>query len=400
MSVDSKTTMKQSFAFLLDVFLCSLSSFGGPEAHYGVFSQILVHKKKYIDEKTLSELIGVFSLVPGPSSTQTITAIGYLVGGPFVAFLTFLIWALPALMIMTFVGVFFSLVNSFPIFTLMLTVLPPVAVGFIVYAGWTLTKRVVFNTTHWILFIAIGFFGFFLIPLTFLAVPLLLITSGLVLLLIEKPTSLKIKFTAKPKWFFLLIIILVAIIGELLGAWLQLPWLNLFNSFYRYGYSVIGGGQIVIPLMIQDLVTQQSLISLETFLSGYAIDQVIPGPLFSFAAFVGTQSLSGMPLAWLGGFLSGLSIFIPGIVLVYFMVPIWKVVREVGWMKVMLKGITIAAASLIVLTAFNQILALPIDWLSYVMVGLTFITLLWKKIPTPILVGLLITLGLLIQSIN
>jgi chromate transporter len=400
MSVDSKTTMKQSIGFLLDVFLCSLSSFGGPEAHYGVFSQILVHKKKYIDEKTLSELIGVFSLVPGPSSTQTITAIGYLVGGPIIAFLTFLIWALPALMIMTFVGVFFSLVNSFPIFTMMLSVLPPIAVGFIVYAGWTLTKRMVFNTTHWILFIAIGLFGFFLIPLTFLAVPLLLITSGLVLLLIEKPTSLKIKFTAKPKWILLLTIVLIAILGELLAAWLQFPWLNVFNSFYRYGYTVIGGGQIVIPLMIQDLVNQQSLISLETFLSGYAIDQAIPGPLFSFAAFVGTQSLSGTPLAWLGGLLSGLSIFIPGIIFVYFMVPIWKAVREVGWMKVILKGITIAAASLIVLTAFNQILELSVEWFSYTMVGLTFITLIWKKIPTPILVGLLITMGLLIQSIN
>ncbi len=392
--------MNQSIVFLIDVFLCSLSSFGGPEAHYGVFSQILVHKKKYINENTLTELIGVFSLVPGPSSTQTITAIGYLVGGPWIAFFTFLIWAFPAMVMMTLVGLFFSNVSPLPLFASMLEVLPPIAVGFIFYAGWSLTKRVVLKTHDWIVFIVIFLFGFLIVPLTFLAVPMLLVAAGLYFLWVDKPMQVSRKFSTKPMWFLLFVIVLIAIFGELLFIWLQLPWLNLFNSFYRYGYSVIGGGQIVIPLMIQDLVTQQSLISLETFLSGYAIDQAIPGPLFSFAAFVGTQSLSGTPLAWLGGFLTGLGIFIPGIILVYFVVPIWKNIREVGWMKVMLKGITIAVASLICLTAFTQTIALTIEWTSYVMVGLTFLTLIWKKIPTPILVVLLITLGLIFQSIN
>lgn len=392
--------MNQSIVFLIDVFLCSLSSFGGPEAHYGVFSHILVHKKKYINENTLTELIGVFSLVPGPSSTQTITAIGYLVGGPWIAFFTFLIWAFPAMVMMTLVGLFFSNVSQLPLFASMLEVLPPIAVGFIFYAGWSLTKRVVLKTHDWIVFIVIFLIGFLIVPLTFLAVPMLLVAAGLYFLWVEKPTQFTRKFSTKPMWFLLFVIVLIAILGELLFTWLQLPWLNLFNSFYRYGYSVIGGGQIVIPLMIQDLVTQQSLISLETFLSGYAIDQAIPGPLFSFAAFVGTQSLSGTPLPWLGGFLTGLGIFIPGVILVYFVVPIWKNIREVGWMKVMLKGITIAAASLICFTAFTQTIALAIEWTSYVMVGLTFLTLIWKKIPTPILVVLLITLGLIFQSIN
>jgi chromate transporter len=392
--------MNQSIVFLIDVFLCSLSSFGGPEAHYGVFSHTLVHKKKYINENTLTELIGVFSLVPGPSSTQTITAIGYLVGGPWIAFFTFLIWAFPAMVMMTLVGLFFSNISQLPLFTSMLEVLPPIAVGFIFYAGWSLTKRVVLKTHDWIVFIVIFLIGFLIVPLTFLAVPMLLVAAGLYFLWVDKPTQFTRKFSTKPMWFLLFVIILIAILGELLFIWLQLPWLNLFNSFYRYGYSVVGGGQIVIPLMIQDLVTQQSLISLETFLSGYAIDQAIPGPLFSFAAFVGTQSLSGTPLAWLGGFLTGLGIFIPGVILVYFVVPIWKNIREVGWMKVMLKGITIAAASLICLTAFTQTIALAIEWTPYVMVGLTFLTLIWKKISTPILVVLLITFGLIFQSMN
>ncbi|MGA0876229.1 MAG: chromate transporter, partial [Bacilli bacterium] len=120
--------------FLLDVLACSLSSFGGPEAHYGVFSSLLVQKKRYLNEETLSELIGVFSLVPGPSSTQTITAIGYLVGGPWLAFLTFIVWALPAMVIMTIIGVLFTSFQTNPLLTSMLQFLPAIALGFIAFA--------------------------------------------------------------------------------------------------------------------------------------------------------------------------------------------------------------------------------------------------------------------------
>jgi len=77
--------------FLKDVFICALGSYGGPEAHYGIFSSILVNKKKYLTEEELTEMIGLFALVPGPASTQTITAIGYYVGGPILALLTFLV---------------------------------------------------------------------------------------------------------------------------------------------------------------------------------------------------------------------------------------------------------------------------------------------------------------------
>lgn len=92
--------------FLKDVFICSLGSYGGPEAHYGVFSSILVKQKKYLTEEELTEMIGLFALVPGPASTQTISAIGYYVGGPILALLTFLVWALPAIVIMSLIGVF------------------------------------------------------------------------------------------------------------------------------------------------------------------------------------------------------------------------------------------------------------------------------------------------------
>jgi chromate transporter len=388
--------MKMNWAFLLDVLWCSLSSFGGPEAHYGIFSQILVQKKKYISEETLAELIGVFSLVPGPSSTQTIMAIGYLVGGKWLALLTFMVWALPAIVIMMLVGIFFSFFQAQPIVGQLLTILPSIAVAFIFFAGWSLSKKVLTAIEPVILFIVVGVLGFWLMPLSIWTVPALLVLSGLAMVLRHpaKPSaSLSFKTMS---WVSFLLLLGIALSNEILIVWLSGPWFTLFYSFYRYGYSVIGGGQIVIPLMIQDLVTQQSLISLPTFLSGYTIDQVIPGPLFSFAAFVGTQILAGDPLAWLGGLLSGFSIFIPGILLVYVVMPLWKSFQTIPWMKVFLRGIRIAAASLIVVTAINQFVMLSIDWRTSFIVTSTTLLLMTKKISPPWVVLFIVTLSLII----
>ena len=387
--------MKINWAFLFDVLLCSLSSFGGPEAHYGIFSQILVQKKKYITEETLAELIGVFSLVPGPSSTQTIMAIGYLVGGKLLALLTFMVWALPAIVIMMLVGLFFSFFQNQPIVEQLLTILPSIAVAFIFFAGWSLSKKVLNAIEPVMLFLVVAVLGFYLMPLSIWTVPILLILSGGVMVLWH-PSKQHVSSSGRSiSWVSLWLLLGIALVNEMLMPILTDTWFGLFHSFYRYGYSVIGGGQILIPLMIQDLVTQQTLISLPTFLSGYTIDQVIPGPLFSFAAFVGTQILAGQPLAWLGGLMSGFSIFLPGILLVYVVMPLWQSFQRVPWMKVFLKGIRIAAASLIVVTAFNQFNALPIDWRTALIVTATTLLLMSKKMAAPWVVLSIVTLSLL-----
>lgn len=388
--------MKMNWAFLFDVLLCSFSSFGGPEAHYGIFSQILVQKKKYITEETLAELIGVFSLVPGPSSTQTIMAIGYLVGGKWLALLTFMVWALPAIVIMTLVGLFFSFFQNQPIVERLLLILPSIAVAFIFFAGWSLSKKILNAIEPVMLFLVVAVLGFYLMPLSIWTVPVLLVLSGGVMVL-RHPSKQDVSLSGTSiSWVSLLLLLGIALANEVLMPILNNTWFNLFHSFYRYGYSVIGGGQILIPLMIQDLATQQNLISLPTFLSGYTIDQVIPGPLFSFAAFVGTQILAGQPLASIGGLMSGFSIFLPGIFLVYVVMPLWQTFQRLAWMKVFLKGIRIAVASLIVVTAINQFIVLPIDWRTALMVTATTLLLMSKKMSAPWVVLCIVTLSLLL----
>ena len=107
--------MKTNRSFLKDVFLCSLGSYGGPEAHIGVFLDQLVAKKRHLTEEELIELVALCSILPGPTSTQVIVAVGYRVGGPVLAFLTMLVWALPAILFMTALSFLYQLLARYQV---------------------------------------------------------------------------------------------------------------------------------------------------------------------------------------------------------------------------------------------------------------------------------------------
>lgn len=391
-----KTKKVKWSTFLWDIFMCSLGSYGGPEAHYGVFSSILIKKKKYITEEELTEMVGLYALVPGPSSTQTITAIGYYVGGPILAILTFLVWAFPAIITMGLIGVFFTQIAGSDGWKPILTYLPAVAVAFIIYAAITLSRKVLKKSFDLILFGAMLILGLLLVGFSMWIVPLLLVAGGMVVLFPHLKTKSDVKISHQPKWFMLGIVILLAVFNEGLRTFITTPFVTLYTSFYRYGYSVIGGGQIVLPLMIQDLVQSQSLISLNDFLAGYAIDQAIPGPLFSFAAFVSSRSFAGTGYSFLSGIIGGLSIFLPGILLVFFIFPLWKSTRAIPQMKYFLSGVSITAASLITVTAINQFIVLPINLAVYIIVVLSTLLLLSKKIPAPFIVILAVIAGFIL----
>ncbi|EKA7724899.1 chromate efflux transporter [Listeria innocua] len=382
--------------FLKDVFICSLGSYGGPEAHYGVFSSILVEKRKYLTEEELTEMIGLFALVPGPASTQTITAIGYYAGGPILALLTFLVWVLPAIVTMGLIGVFFTQIDSNDSWKPIITYLPAVAVAFIIYAALTLSKKVLKETKDWILFTIMLILSLLLAGYSMWVVPILLVLGGLVILIPHLKEKSENRVTYKPRWLILVVVIGLAVLNEGLRTWITAPWVTLYTSFYRYGYSVIGGGQIVIPLMIQDLVQSQSLISLRDFLSGYAIDQAIPGPLFSFAAFVSSRSFAGTGFSFLAGLIGGFSIFMPGTLLVFFIFPLWRSMRKIIHIKYFLNGVTVTAASLITMTAITQSFELPVDISVYGVVIVSTLLLLSKKVPAPLIVVIAAVLGFLI----
>ena len=391
-----KDTGISSISFLKDVLVCALGSFGGPEAHYGVFSAILVEKRKYLTEEELKEMIGLYALVPGPSSTQTITAVGYHVGGPVLALLTFIVWAFPAILFMGLTGVFFTRIDADDNWKAVLTYLPAAAVAFIFYAAISLSRKVLKGLQDWILYAVMLILGLILTGYSVWVVPGLLMIGGCVVMIPKIKQRGHEELNYRPRWVILAITAGLALINEGLRVWISEPGVFLYTSFYRYGYSVIGGGQIFIPLMIQDLVESQSLLSLKDFLSGYAIDQAIPGPLFSFAAFVSSRSFTGTGFSFFAGMIGGISIFLPGILLVFFIFPLWRSVRKISLMKHFLKGVTVTAASLIAMTAVTQFVKLPSGIAVYAVVAVSTLLLLSKKVPAPLIVVLAALTGLVI----
>ena len=382
--------------FLWDVFVCSMGAFGGPEAHYGVFTERMVIKKHYLTEEELGEYIALTSIVPGPSSTQTIVSIGYQVGGPILALLTLLVWALPVVILMTTLSFLYEFLIEHQISTNILRYIGPLAVGFIVLAAFRIGKKVVKGPINILLFI-----GTFVITFFYRAAwifPTLLLVGGLIAVLQSKEEQKWNRIVVKPPYRYFIAFAVIAIGSFLLSLlWHnQLVW--LFERFYRYGYLIIGGGQVVVPYMYADLVEVHAFLTSQEFLTGFGLVQGMPGPMFSFSAYAGGMASRGASILTQisGGLLSALGIFLPGVLLIYFILPIWEQLKGVKGIRISLKGITVVAAGLIASAGVLLMRDSGLTLDNFIVMILTVLLLLSKKVPAPILVALVILAGILI----
>ena len=314
--------------FLKDVFVCSLGAYGGPEAHLGVCLDQMVTKKQYLTEEDLIELVALCSILPGPTSTQTIVAIGHKKGGPLLGFFTMLVWALPVLVVMTLLSFLYQFLAMLNVSSEGLRFIGPLAVGFIVVAAYRIGRKVVKDwlTLGLMLFGALVTF-FFRDPWVF---PLVLLAGGAVSVLVSREKQLWNHVKLNPPWRYLIAFAVVAV-GSIV---LTLTWDNLivhlFESFYRYGYLVFGGGQVVVPVMYSELVELRQYMTNQEFLTGYGLVQGLPGPMFSFSAYAGGMAArsGGSLVQVLGAIAGGLGIFLPGLLLIYFIFPVWENLLE------------------------------------------------------------------------
>lgn len=399
MSVNKNIEYKKNVgwrSFLKDVFICSLGAYGGPEAHYGVFTDQMVIKKKYLKEEELVELIALCSILPGPSSTQTIVSIGYKVGGPFLAFLTMLVWALPVIIVMTLLSFIYQFLNSRNISEAGLRYIGPMAVGFIVVAAYRIGLKVVTDK------ITIGLFLLGAITTYFIreawVFPLVLIIGGVVSIITSKEKNLWNRVKINPPWVYLIAFVVITFGSIALTLLWDNKIVHLFESFYRYGYLVFGGGQVVVPVMHSDLVQVNQYMTNEEFLTGYGLVQGLPGPMFSFSAYAGGMAARGGSVLTqvLGALAGGIGIFLPGLLLIFFIYPIWENLKKIKGIKVSLKGINAVAGGLIAVAAviLMQKSGLVID--NIIVTLITMGLLISKKIPAPIIVVLSIIAGFII----
>lgn len=396
-----KDTMQTTHAtipwssFLKDVLICSLGAYGGPEAHFGVFTSQMVMKRKYLTEEELVELIALTTILPGPSSTQTLIAIGHKVGGPVLALLTMLVWGLPAIVIMGLLSFMSLLLFSLHVSQEGLRYIGPMAVGFIVVAAYRIGRKVTTDALTLLLLLAGAALTFFFRePWVF---PAVLLAGGVIRLFASSEKGLWAPVTVRPPWKYLAAFGILAL-GSLA---LTLLWdnrlIHLFESFYRYGYLVIGGGQVVVPLMHSELVDVNGYMTNQEFLTGFGLVQGIPGPMFSFAAYAGGMAARGGSalLQIAGALIGGIAIFLPGILLIFFIYPIWNSLKGIKGIRIALQGVTAVAGGLIVAAAVVLMIKSGLTWDNLLVMAITAALLFTKWIPAPLIVLFVLVAGFL-----
>ncbi|WP_100405536.1 chromate transporter [Bacillus solitudinis] len=368
---------------LLEIFIVStrlgFTSFGGPIAHLGYFHEEYVRRRQWMDEKSYADLVALCQFLPGPASSQVGIGIGVMRAGVFGGVVSFLGFTLPSIIALI---IFALLLNSF---------------GF-TDAGWIHGLKIVavVVVAHAILGMAKNLtpdvkrktIALFAVVITlvwqtaFTQVSVILLAGFVGFLLyqthtIEKPSE-EIQFPISHRFAIISIILFFGLLIALpiLREATNLSWIAMFDSFYRSGSLVFGGGHVVLPLLEREFVPT-GWLSEEEFLAGYGAAQAVPGPLFTFAAYIGAV-ING----WKGGLLATVAIFLPAFLLILGTLPFWNSLRRNPKIKGALMGVNAAVVGILIAALYHPIWTSSIlSALDFALAAILFSMLVFWKLP-------------------
>ena len=414
-------------SFLKAVLHHSFTAFGGPQVHTSLMQYRFVEKRRDITEQELLEYNAFCQLLPGASSTQTIVLVAYKRGGVSLAFVTLLVWVLPATFIMMLAAI------AYTHFDLKkgldgLVYLQPMAIGFIASATLLLYKKAINSIITKIIFIvsSIAVVVGFQSPWT---IPLVIILAGIATNFSRKRIPDDGLAPKKIKWTGFFIFLSFFLIAGFLSEqatrnnWENRKVLNLFETNYRFGSFVFGGGDVLIPLMYEQYVTRPNServvqnkrdvikMSSEAFLTGSGIVRAVPGPIFSFASYTGALALKEKGVTWqiVGAVVASVGVFLPSFFIVLFFFPIWQILKRYAIIYRSLEGIYAAVVGIMFGATLYLMkdIAIVLDgahWLQFVIYGVVFLLstyLIYKqKIATQWIVIGTIALGLLVNFVS
>ncbi|WP_404328807.1 chromate transporter [Mesobacillus maritimus] len=374
---------------LLEILMVStrlgLTSFGGPVAHLGYFHEEYIRRRKWMDEKSYADLVALCQFLPGPASSQVGIGIGVMRAGVLGGIVSFIGFTLPSVIILI---LFALLLHSF---------------GFS-DAGWIKGLKIVavVVVAHAILGMAknltpdaqrktIALFAIIITLLwqtAFTQVAVILLAAFIGFLLyrdqtLEENTN-QVQFPISHRFavicltlFFGLLIAL-----PLLREVTNLNWLALVDSFYRSGSLVFGGGHVVLPLLEREFVPT-GWLSEEEFLAGYGMAQAVPGPLFTFAAYIGAV-ING----WKGGLLATVAIFLPAFLLILGTLPFWNSLRRNPKIKGALMGVNAAVVGILIAALYHPIWTTSIlTAIDFAFAAVLFSMLVHWKLPPWVIVA-------------
>ncbi len=382
--------------FLRDVAALALTAFGGPQAHLAMMFRLLVDKRRYLTSAELIELTALCSILPGPSSTQTITAIGFRLGGPNLAYLTLLVWITPACLLMTTAALSLTYFDRTAMAHLV-RFIGPVAVGFVAYSAYKIAEKVIHTKTSVALMVVGAVVSYFFQRPWVL--PLLLAGGGLITTLRwRRLQPVRDKAPLRVEWSNLILWLGVLLGAALLGHYTRALPVRLFENFYRNGSLVFGGGQVLGPLLYAEFVEFKGYLTSGEFLAGLGLVQAVPGPNFSLAAYVGALSMRdwGVHGQILGAVVAAAGIFLPGALLIFFLIRIWDQLKQYRVVRAALEGVNAVSAGLVCAAAVLLWHPIPGTPLNAGLMAGAFLALLSDRVPAWLLIGGAVVAGAVI----
>jgi chromate transporter len=382
-----KSQIESKFKILLELLIIStrlgFTSFGGPIAHLGYFHEDYVRRRKWMDEKSYADLVALCQFLPGPASSQVGIGIGVIRAGVLGGITSFIGFTLPSVITLI---IFALLLQSFNVADAgWIHGLKIVAVAVVAHAILGMAQNLTPDLKRKTIAL-MAIVGTLLWQTSFSQVGMILLAGFVGFLLYRKHSEneeshlhvpISRGFAISCLILFFGLLIFLPILRELTS----IEWIAMFDSFYRSGSLVFGGGHVVLPLLEREFVPT-GWMSEEAFLAGYGVAQAVPGPLFTFAAYLGAV-MNG----WKGGLLATVAIFLPAFLLIFGTLPFWGSLRRNPKIKGALMGVNAAVVGILISAFYHPIwtssIFAPID---FVLAAVLFSMLAFWKLPPWIIV--------------
>jgi chromate transporter len=357
-------------------FRLGLTSFGGPVAHLGYFHEEYVKRRKWLDEKTYADLVALCQFLPGPASSQVGMGIGFIRAGFWGAVAAWLGFTLPSALALSLFAYFLqgtSLSDTDWLHGLLV-----VAVAVVAQAVWGMAKSFAYDRLRASIAIAAAIFTL-LIPSVFSQVGIIVaagIAGSFLFRNTSESTPTQIVIRIHQKTAIILLLLFIVLLGLLPVARVltDSQWIALLDSFYRSGALVFGGGHVVLPLLQAEAVSTGWLTA-DEFLAGYGAAQAVPGPLFTFASYIGMASFG-----WKGAIVATIAIFLPSFLLIIGVFPFWNWLRHQPRFQAALGGINAAVVGILLAALYDPVwtkaIKSPLDF-SFALAAFALLTI-WK----------------------
>ncbi|MGA3676036.1 chromate efflux transporter [Lysinibacillus agricola] len=381
---------------LWEIFLVSLklgcTSFGGPTAHLGYFQNEYVQKRKWLSDHDYSQLVALSQFLPGPASSQVGMGIGLLRGGIFGSIVSFLGFTLPSvLLLMAFA--YFSTRTELEMGWI--HGLKLVAVAIVAQAIFDMSKKIILSIRHFIIALLA------LVVVLLWMHPLAQVTAIFVASVIGyqffkktaerddiKEAVIPISKTIGASFLALFVILLVGL--PVASPFIQYEWFAMIEKFYLSGALVFGGGHVVLPLLEAQFV-QSGLMSSSDFLAGYGMTQAVPGPLFTFASYIG-MVIAGVP----GAIIATVAIFLPAFLLIVGAMPFWLSLHRIAGLRGAMAGANAAVVGILAAAFIHPIVTQTIQDGTDILLASVFLLLLIRwSIPPYLLVLIGVVVGVI-----